>query len=182
MTRLLCVLPLLLIGLSLNAQVEIYRGEDTSTYIAPSDTITKPPVYGLSDRDFFQYIELHVSMLNIGNSLTYAGGSYKFSFYVEKDGKLSDFTMITFTDANVANELKRVISGMPSWNPGYYQGKKKRTMMIYNVNVRSVNDIGAIEVTMNDYDVEYTRATNPLKWSMVIGSVLLLIGFIIVRS
>lgn len=183
MIRLFCLFIALSGIFKSMAQVEIYRGEtDTSTYIAPEDTITKPPIFETGDLDFFRYIETHVTLLNISSTLTYTGGNYKFSFYIEKDGTLEDFSMLTYADANIAHELERVISRMPKWSPGYYQGKKKRTLMVYNVNLRKIDDFNAIEVTKNDSDVQYTRSTNPLKWAMVAGSILILIGLIVVKS
>ncbi|MCC6818345.1 MAG: hypothetical protein IT245_05605, partial [Bacteroidia bacterium] len=155
---------------------------DTATYIAPMDTITVAPKFENGDQDFFRYIETHITLLNIGSSLTYLGGNYKFSFYIEKNGELSEFKMLTFSDANIAHELERVISRMPKWSTGYFQGKKKKTLMVYNVNLRKIDDFNAIEVTLNESDIQYNRSTNPLKWSLAIGSVLILIGLFIVRG
>ncbi|MBL7837011.1 MAG: hypothetical protein JNM67_05815 [Bacteroidetes bacterium] len=167
----------------LNAQVEIYRGEgDTATYIAPKDTITTPPKFENGDLDFYRYLETHMNLMTIGSSITYAGANFKFSFYVERDGDISDFKMISFGDAMVAHELERVMYLMPKWQPGIYVGKKKKTLMVYDVFIRRIDDFNSIEVTPRDTSVQYTRSTNPLKWALVVSSVLLLLGFIVVRS
>jgi hypothetical protein len=181
--RLLILLFICVCATSLNAQVEIYRGEnDTANYIAPKDTITTAPRFENGDLDFYRYLETHMNMMNIGSSITYQGANFKFSFYVEKDGDISDFQMISFGDANIAHELERVIDIMPKWTPGVYVGKKKKTLMIYDVFIRKVNDFNSIEVSPRDTSVQYTRSTNPLKWALVVTSVLVLLGFIVVRS
>lgn len=181
--RYIFVAFLLLNSIVVAAQVEIFRGdEDTSTYIRPEDTITIAPKFETGDQDFLRYIETHVTILNISSSLTYLGGNYKFSFYIEKDGSLTDFKMLTFTDANIAHELERVVNRMPKWNPGKFQGKKKRTLMIYDVNIRRIDDFNSIEVTMRDSSLEYTRSTNPLKWAIVVSSVLVLVALYIIRG
>lgn len=167
----------------LYAQVEVFRpSSDTATYIDPKDTITTPPIFETGDLDFFRYIETHFTMLTTSTSLTYTGGNYKFKFYIDKDGSLSDFEMITFSDANISRELERVISLMPKWTPGVFEGKKKRTLMVYDINIQRVNDFNSIQVTKRDSDVQYTRQTNSIKWFIVAGSVLILLGLFITRS
>ena len=52
------LLILLFKGILLSAQVEVFRNNvDTSTYIAPEDTITRSPMFEGGDQDFFRFIE-----------------------------------------------------------------------------------------------------------------------------
>lgn len=168
---------------NLNAQVEVFRNaEDTSIKIRPEDTITLAPKFESGDVDFLRYIETHFSIMSAGSSLSYSGHTFKFSFYVEKDGSISDFNMISFGDAIIASELERVVLAMPKWSPGVYIGKKKRTMMVYDIQVKKVNDFNALQVTLNESDLQYTRSTNPLKWFLVAGTLMIMTALYIIRS
>lgn len=165
------------------AQVEVFRNnEDTSTYINPKDTITTAPRFENGDLDFLRYIETHFTPLTTTSSLSYAGTNVKISFYVEKDGSISDYKLITFSDANVAHELERVINRMPKWTPGVYVGKKRRTLMVYDLNIRKVNDFNIVQVTLRDSNLEYTQQTNPIKWFLVAGSLMILLALFVIKG
>lgn len=167
----------------MQAQVEVFRNtEDTSTYINPKDTITTPPKFENGDLDFLRYLETHITVLNVNSTLSYASSNVKISFYIDKDGSVSDYKLITFSDANIAHEVERVIMRMPKWTPGVYVGKRKRTLMIYDLNIRRVSDFNTIQVTMRDSDIEYTTQTNPLKWFMVVGSLMILVALFVIKS
>lgn len=183
MSRYLILLSLLVWSLNADAQVEVFRNtEDTSTYIAPEDTITKPPQYGTGEFDFFDYIEKHYILRNTAQSLDLNGAVVKFSFYINKDGTISDYEHLYSNNVIVATEIQRVISRMPKWSPGYEAGKKKRTLMIYELNVRIMRDnIPPIEITKNSGSLEYTSKTNPLKWFIVSGTLLILLTLWITR-
>ena len=169
---------------SLNAQVEVFRNtEDTSTYIRPEDTITCAPVYGLSDEDFLFYIESRFNLRNTSTSLDFAGDKFKISFYVGKDGMVSDYKTLSFTDANMATELERVITEMPAWNPGFQSGRKKKTLMIYTLGIRKINDsVNTIDVSISENNYEYTDQTKKIKWFLVAGSVMVLIAVLLTKK
>lgn len=157
------------------SQVEIFRNtQDTSTYIRPEDTITKPPVFGAGDHDFFRYIETKFMFRPNSGALDYQGENIRFSFYVGKDGKVSDFEMLYGSNAIVAAEIERIVTNMPEWEPGYLNGKKKKTLMIYNLLIRRVDDLPPVQVTLNESTLEYTDQTKQLKWFIIGGSVLVL--------
>lgn len=156
------------------AQVEVFRNyEDTATFIAPKDTITSPPIYGAGTEDFLRYLEANINVKNTLESRSIADIFY-FSFYVEKDGSLSNYELISFTNGIMAGELERAVMRMPEWEPGYLNGRKKRTKMFYKINIRKVNDFSPIEVTLNESDMQYSEKTKLLKIFITAGSVLVL--------
>jgi hypothetical protein len=158
-----------------NAQVEVFRNtEDTATFIPPKDTITCPPVFGAGVEDFLRYLETNINVKNTAESTSIADIFY-FSFYVEKDGSLSDYELISFTNGIMAGELERAVMRMPEWSPGFQDGKKKRTKMFYKINIRKVNDFSPIEVTLNESNLQYTDKTKLLKIFITAGSVLILL-------
>lgn len=173
-----CILLLLfcLLGRIAFSQVEIFRHEqDTSTYIPPEDTITRPPTFETGDEDFFRYIETHFNIRMVGSSMILSGEIIKFQFYVEKSGNITDYKQISGTNPIVSTEMERIVTGMPDWNPGYFEGKKRRTLMVYDLKVREV--IGAVvpvEVTKNSMSAEYTDKTKQIKWFMATGAILIL--------
>ena len=174
--RWILLMVLCLVGKLAFSQVEIFRhDEDTSNYIPPGDTITKPPSFASGDEEFFRYIETHFNLRLLGSSLSLSGELVKFQFYVEKDGKISDYKHINGTNALVSSEIEDIVNRMPDWNPGYFEGKKRRTLMIYDLKVREV--VGAvtpIEVTKNSMSAEYTDKTKQIKWFMASGAILIL--------
>ncbi len=167
---------------AIQAQVEIFRNqEDTSTYIAPGDTITKPPQFETGERDFFNYIETHFNLRVNSQAMDLQGAIVKFSFYVEKDGSISDYKHLYASNAIIASEVERIVSRMPKWTPGYQTGKKKKTLMVYDLSVRVVNDLPMVQVTKNSASLEYTDKTNELKWFIVAGAVLVLLTLWIIK-
>jgi hypothetical protein len=179
-----CLLFLLLLNmLSGYAQVEIFRNtEDTATYIAPADTITRPPQFETGEIDFFNYLEFRFNRRTSGQAMDLNGAVVKFSFYVDKDGRVSDYKHLFASNAVVASEIERVVTNMPKWSPGYEHGKKKRTLMVYELNVRPVaNTIPMVEITKNSGSAEYTTQTNPIKWFIVAGTILVLATLWIIK-
>ncbi len=157
-------------------QVEIYKGEpDTATYIPPEDTITRPPQFESGEADFFRYMELRFNMRNNSQALDLQGEIVRFSFYVEKDGSITDYTAMFSTNAIIASEIERIVTTMPKWSPGYSYGKKKRTLMVYDLSVRPVYDLPGVEISKNSSSAQYTSKTKDLKWFIVGGSVLVLL-------
>lgn len=167
---------------SIDAQVEIFRvSQDTGYVISPEDTITKPPQFTGGEEAFFNYLATSINYQVLSNQLM--GDNIKFSFYVEKNGKISDFKFIQGENINVVNELERVLTGplMPDWEPGYLEGKKKKTLMIYDLKFMLSNDLPKIIVSKNYTFSEYTNKTNLLKRFIVAGSVLILATLFITR-
>jgi protein TonB len=48
------------------------------------------------------------------------------SFIIEKDGSISNITIIRSPDMSLSNEAKRLIHAMPKWSPGMQNGKPVR--------------------------------------------------------
>lgn len=158
---------------SLHGQVEVFRPTaDTSTYIAPEDTITKAPVFEGGDADFFRYIETRFNLRTNATAMDLVGESIKFSFFVNKDGSISEYTLLSGSNAIVSSEFERIISKMPNWSPGKLVGKKKKTLMVYNLLIRQVNDFPPVQITMNSNSVEYTDKTKELKIFIMAGTIL----------
>lgn len=54
-------------------------------------------------------------------------------FFVEKDGKLSNITIVNYVNEELAAEAVRVLKASPNWNPGVMRGRKVR--VAYNVPI-----------------------------------------------
>jgi protein TonB len=164
------------------AQVEVFRvTQDTGYVISPEDTITKPPQFVGGDEAFYQYLASSVNYQTLNSQLL--GDDVKFSFYIERNGKLSDFKIIQSVNINLSIELERVLTStqMPNWEPGYLEGKKKKTLMIYDLKFSLSNELPKVIVSKNYTFSEYTTQTNLLKRFLVAGSVLILATLFITR-
>lgn len=168
----------LLVANSAIAQVEVFRGasSDTATYIAPDDTITLAPSFGKNPDDFYRYIENHFNMRIAGPYLSNYADNVRFSFYVERNGKLSDFEILSTSHQQLAGEIIDIVSKMPEWTPGKQEGKKKRTLMIYDINIQLVEDIPNVLVTKNAMQLEYSNKHKSLKWFLLGGSVIAMLA------
>jgi hypothetical protein len=70
---------------------------------------------------------------------------------------------------------------MPEWEPGFLVGKKKKTLMIYDLKFSLSNELPKVIVSKNYTFSEYTTQTNLLKRFLVAGSVLILATLFITR-
>lgn len=182
MLRFQLVLVCLCMSFTGRAQVEIFRGEtDTSTYIAPGDTITKAPDFNGSLFEFYRYIENHYNVRLYGQYLNPIPDNVRFSFYVEKNGKLSDFKMIYTNNRMLANEIQNIITMMPEWNPGKQVGKKKRTLMVFDLNVQLTDDLPGVLITENKLVTEFSNKHKGFKWFVVAGTVIVMITLYLTR-
>jgi hypothetical protein len=167
---------------STRGQVEIFRGQqDTANYIAPMDTITKPPQFETGEQDFLRYLEIRFNLRQNSAAMELQGSIVRFSFYVEKDGSISGYESLYFTNAMIATEIERIVNRMPKWTPGYQDGKKKKTLMVYDLNVRVVNDLPPVQITKNSGSMQYTDKTNTIKWFLVSGTLLIMAALYIMR-
>lgn len=166
----------------LHAQVEVFRGtQDTGYVFSPEDTITKPPQFVGGEDAFYSFLANSVNFQVLNSQLI--GDDIKFSFYVEKSGKLSDFKIIQSANINLSVELERLLTSdlMPEWEPGFLVGKKKKTLMIYDLKFSLSNELPKVIVSKNYTFSEYTTQTNLLKRFLVAGSVLILVTLFITR-
>ncbi len=166
------------------AQVEIYRnsGADTATYIAPDDTITRAPSFGSDPNDFYRYIEMHYNLRNnAGGNLSYYADNIRFSFYVERNGKISNFEILFATHQMVASQIEKIVINMPEWAPGKVDGRKKRTLMVYDINIQMVDDLPNVLVTKNGLVSQFSDKQKSLKWFLVGGTVITMLTLWLVR-
>lgn len=56
-------------------------------------------------------------------------GTIYVQFTIEKDGKVSEATVLRGGDPLLVAEALRVINSMPNWKPGQHEGKTVRTSM-----------------------------------------------------
>jgi protein TonB len=164
------------------SQVEVFRGsQDTGYVISPEDTITKPPQFDGGEDAFYSFLANSVNYQVLNAQLI--GDDIKFSFYVEKNGKLSDFKIIQSVNVNLSIELERILTSdlMPEWEPGFLVGKKKKTLMVYDLKFSLSNELPKVIVSKNYTFSEYTTQTNLLKRFLVAGSVLILATLFITR-
>jgi len=160
---------------NMNAQIERYHNiEDTAKYIAPQDTITVSPIYGNSDYDFINYLELNYNQSIYGQYLLEAGTSISFSFIVEKSGELNDIEVVNTSSQMMANEFLNILAKMPKWNAGKLDGKTKRIQMIYNLSVYKDNSIEGIRIEKIGIEKEYLNKSKNLKIFLLIGSLLIM--------
>lgn len=167
----------------LKAQIERYKGDpaDTATYIAPEDTITRAPMFGDSPDEIYRYIENRYNLAVYGQYLSYYPEQIRFSFYVERSGKISDFKILYASQLMIGTEIESIITTMPEWTPGKEMGKKKRTLMIYDVNIQITNDFPKVLVTPNGYQTQFSNRYKSLKWFLLSGAVLVMVTLLLTR-
>jgi hypothetical protein len=95
---------------------------------------------------------------------------------------VSDYTHLSGSNAIVSSEFERIVSSMPKWSPGVLVGKKKRTLMVYNLYVKRVDDFPPVQITMNSNSVEYTDKTKELKIFIMAGTILVAATLWIISS
>jgi hypothetical protein len=54
--------------------------------------------------------------------------------------------------------------------------------MVYDLNIRKVNDFNIVQVTLRDSNLEYTQQTNPIKWFLVAGSLMILVALFVIKG
>ncbi|WCT12690.1 M56 family metallopeptidase [Mucilaginibacter jinjuensis] len=92
------------------------------------------------------------------------------SFFVEKDGSLSDIKPLTELNTIGAQEAVRVISASPKWNPGVQDGATIRSRMIIPISFKLEDD----KIAQHTADTMVTRKhdnqmiyvqSNPLQYN-----------------
>ncbi len=167
---------------SLQAQVEVYKGDgDTSTYIAPEDTITIAPQFGNGEGEMYRFIENNFNVRLNGQYLTYYPENIRFSFYVEKNGTVSDFELLYSSQQMLGNIIENIVMRMPKWTPGREEGKRKRTLMVYDLNIQLTDDLPSVLVTENKLVTTFSNKHKNFKWFAVAGSILIMLTLYITR-
>ena len=63
-------------------------------------------------------------------------GTVFVSCIIEKNGSISNITIMRSPDKSLSNEAKRVISTMPNWTPGQQNGKLVRVQYLIPVHFK----------------------------------------------
>ena len=93
------------------------------------DAVEVQPQYGSGSDDLKSYLNEHIVT---------SGSEEKrviVQFVVEKDGSLSDISVMRGVNETIDAEVVRVISAMPKWTPGHLQGKVVRVKFTLPVTV-----------------------------------------------
>lgn len=164
------------------AQVEVYRGVvDTSTYIKPEDTITKPPQFDQGVDDFLNYLESHFNERLVQQKQAFNVAKVQLTFYIGKDGKPDDVIYNSSANMAVASELQRIVSFMPKWTPGYLSGKKKKTLMVFYLQVQATNDLPPVKITQISQLAEYTDQTKQIKIFIVTATIMISVALWVIN-
>lgn len=165
-----------------NAQIERYHNEeDTAKYIAPKDTITLLPIFGSSENDFLNYLEIHYNKTIYGQYLNELGTNISLSFNVEKNGELSEIEITNAASQAMASEFQRILENMPKWNAGVLDGKTKRTLMVYNLVVYRDNTMEGIRIEKTGIETEYLNKSKGLKIFLLVGATLIMLKLLIIN-
>lgn len=117
--------------------------DDTATYITPvnppdeiEDIDITPlvmaeemPIYPGGEEALFKYIRDNIKYPRESIEINSQGTVYT-TFVVERDGKLTDISILRGIDTFLDKEALRVVSQMPKWKPGYQRGKAVRVQFI----------------------------------------------------
>lgn len=117
-----------------------YSSDTTTTYAANNNFIRVdiPPTYKGGVEALFQNINhnLKYPVIDFENKIT---GQVMVSFIVEKDGSLSNFTIVKSPSATMNEEAIRVIKLTAPWIPGYARGKPVRAYLTMPINFSIAN-------------------------------------------
>ncbi|SMC89193.1 energy transducer TonB [Pedobacter africanus] len=93
-------------------------------------SIEKPPVYPGGIANFYKYLRKN---LVIPARLRYTSGTVLLSFVIDKDGSVTDVTLIEGVHPQIDKIVLKVISACPNWEPGIQDGKNVRVK--YNIPI-----------------------------------------------
>lgn len=99
------------------------------------DGIEEMPSFPGGDKAMFEYLAKNIQYSDEMNE-TCVQGRVIVSFFVEKDGSLTDFKVTKSLDPAYDKEVLRVIKSMPKWIPGKQNGVAVRVRYFVPVNFR----------------------------------------------
>lgn len=116
-----------------------FEPDDTTTYYTPIVPTGEPddiditpliiaedmPIYPGGEEALFAYIRSNVKYPRESIEINSQGIVYT-TFVVERDGRLTDISILRGVDVFLDKEALRVVSQMPKWKPGYQRGKAVR--------------------------------------------------------
>ncbi len=118
----------------------LFKTDDTATYIYPltaapiEDEVIDVtplifaedmPVYPGGEDALFAYIRSNIKYPRESIEINSQGIVYT-TFVVERDGRLTDISILRGVDVFLDKEALRVVSQMSKWKPGYQRGKAVR--------------------------------------------------------
>ena len=113
------------------AAISPIAADTNSVYIhnlSANDTLTTAPVmpeFPGGTAALMKYLGANIKYPTISQEMGSAG-KVIVQFVVDKDGTITDPTVVRGVDAYLDKEAIRVISSMPKWKPGVQNGKKVR--------------------------------------------------------
>ena len=158
--KVLLTLPVFALLILLNTQCDNTKPneEKQQTTVTETETILEQPVYdkealNLQDsiyrvaevmpqypggpNEIMRYIQENIKYPQSAKANKIEGRVFV-SFVVEKDGSITNATVLRGIDKECDAEALRVVSSMPKWNPGQQDGKNVRTQftipIIYKFN------------------------------------------------
>jgi hypothetical protein len=93
-------------------------------------SLEKQPVYPGGIKNFYKYLRQN---LVIPARLRYTSGKVLVSFVIEKDGSVTNATLIEGLDPKIDKIVLKVIGNCPDWEPGMQDGKNVRVK--YNIPI-----------------------------------------------
>ena len=104
------------------------------TLLPSEEEAVYPPIYNVIDQmpefpggsaELLKYLSTHIKYPTMSQEMG-SQGRVIVQFVVDKDGSITNPTVVRGVDAYLDKEAIRVISGMPKWKPGVQNGKKVR--------------------------------------------------------
>ena len=83
------------------------------------------PEFPGGSAELLKYLSTHIKYPTMSQEMG-SQGRVIVQFVVDKDGSITNPTVVRGVDAYLDKEAIRVISGMPKWKPGVQNGKKVR--------------------------------------------------------
>ena len=83
------------------------------------------PEFPGGSAELLKYLSTHIKYPTMSQEMG-SQGRVIVQFVVDKDGSITNPTVVRGVDAYLEKEAIRVISGMPKWKPGVQNGKKVR--------------------------------------------------------
>lgn len=124
---------------SLEASVVVHEPAPLSTFCVGTDSVYSSadvmPEFSLQGVDFKSYLQQRLFLPSIVEKEK-AGGRLLTSFIVEKDGTLSNVTVLTPCAPSVDREVANLIRLMPRWKPGKKDGENVRVRQFLPLNVK----------------------------------------------
>ena len=89
------------------------------------DAVEVMPEFPGGSAELLKYLSTHIKYPTMSQEMG-SQGRVIVQFVVDKDGSITNPTVVRGVDAYLDKEAIRVISGMPKWKPGVQNGKKVR--------------------------------------------------------